>query len=98
MHDKGNNTPYFKIFSACYLNRFVCWIFWIENHASLPHESLAIVLLIVAHALRHVQTAKPERAPAPQPTLQLTPELIQELRALLLPTTVSEEQPETPQL
>jgi hypothetical protein len=56
------------------------------------------VLLIVAHALRHVQSVKPEIAPAPQPTLQLTPELIQELRALLLPTTVSEEHQETPQL
>lgn len=73
-------------------------------HVFVPVEALiwirsvAIVLLIVAHALRHVQTSKPEITPAPQPTLQLTPELIQELRALLLPTTVSEEQPETPQL
>lgn len=73
-------------------------------HVFVPVEaliwirSIAIVLLIVAHALRHVQSVKPDTAPGVQPTLQLTPELLQELRVLLLPTTVSEQRRETPQL
>ncbi len=78
-------------------------------HVFVPVEvliwirSVAIVLLIVAHALRHVSAAKTEEhtsiQPAAQPTpLILTPELIQELRVLLTQTTVSEEQQETPQI
>ncbi len=77
-------------------------------HVFIPVEvliwirSVAIVLLIVAHAMRHVSGQKPagdREAPARQPaSLVLTPELLQELRVLLSQTTVSEEQPETPQI
>jgi len=75
-------------------------------HVFIPVEvliwirSVAIVLLIVAHAMRHVHAQKLSAAEAgstPQP-LVLTPELINELRVLLAQTTVSEEQPETFQI
>jgi len=75
-------------------------------HVFVPVEALiwirsvAIVLLIVAHALRHVSSQKTTEnvhAPAPQ-HIVLTPELLNELRVLLSQTTVSEEQPETPQI
>src|SRR5205085_6030172 len=60
-------------------------------HVFIPVEaliwirSIAIVLLIVAHALRHVQLepeqSAPEAVPAPQPTpMVLTPELVGALR------------------
>src|SRR5712691_7166853 len=76
-------------------------------HVFIPVEvliwirSLAIVLLIVAHALRHVQLepeqSAPAAVPAPQPTpLVLTPELVDALRVALAQITVPEE-PETPQ-
>src|SRR6266702_1692024 len=77
-------------------------------HVFIPVEALiwirsvAIVLLIVAHAMRHVSSQKPAtyvQAPVLQPApLVLTPELLQELRLLLTQTTVSEEQQETPQI
>src|SRR6266704_321568 len=77
-------------------------------HVFVPVEvliwirSVAIVLLIVAHAMRHVSSQKPAtdgHAPVPQPApLVLTPELLSELRMLLTQTTVSEEQQETPQI
>ncbi len=73
-------------------------------HVFVPVEaliwirSLAIVLLIVAHAMRHVQMKKTEEEPsAPaqvieqQPQFVLTPEMIDQLRQLLMPTTVEEE-------
>jgi hypothetical protein len=68
-------------------------------HVFVPVEaliwirSLAIVLLIVAHALRHVQVTKPEAEAQPQPaTLPIvTPELLENLRVLLSQTTVTEE-------
>jgi hypothetical protein len=75
-------------------------------HVFIPVEvliwirSVAIVLLIVAHAMRHVHAQKFSAAEAgriPQPIV-LTPELVNELRMLLTQTTVSEEQPETPQI
>ncbi len=75
-------------------------------HVFIPVEvliwirSVAIVLLIVAHAMRHVHAQKLSAAEAgstAQP-LVLTPELISELRVLLAQTTVSEEQPETFQI
>jgi hypothetical protein len=75
-------------------------------HVFVPVEALiwirsvAIVLLIVAHAMRHVHAQKLSAAVAgstPQP-LVLTPELLQELRMLLSQTTVSEEQPEKLQI
>ncbi len=76
-------------------------------HVFIPVEvliwirSVAIVLLIVAHALRHVHAQKFSAAEAPgsipQPMV-LTPELVNELRMLLAQTTVSEEQPEPPQI
>ncbi len=78
-------------------------------HVFVPVEvliwirSVAIVLLIVAHAMRHVSATKAEEHTSIQPAAQpipliLTPELINELRVLLSQTTVSEEQPETPQI
>jgi hypothetical protein len=78
-------------------------------HVFVPVEvliwirSVAIVLLIVAHALRHVSATKTEEHTSIQPAAQpasivLTPELLQELRVLLTQTTVSEEHQETPQL
>jgi len=77
-------------------------------HVFVPVEALiwirsvAIVLLIVAHAMRHVSSQKPAEdihAPVVQPApLVLTPELLQELRVLLTQTTVSEEQPEPRQI
>src|ERR1700676_3470171 len=65
-------------------------------HVFVPVEaliwirSIAIVLLIVAHALRHVQVTKPESGAQPQQaTLPLvTPELLENLRVLLAQTTV----------
>ena len=73
-------------------------------HVFIPVEvliwirSVAIVLLIVAHAMRHVQAGRTKAGDeAPQP-LVLTPELVHELRVLLTQTTVSEEQPETRQI
>jgi hypothetical protein len=77
-------------------------------HVFVPVEALiwirsvAIVLLIVAHAMRHVSGQKPSdviQAPAPQAApIVLTPDLVSELRMLLAQTTVSEEQTETPQI
>jgi hypothetical protein len=77
-------------------------------HVFVPVEvliwirSVAIVLLIVAHALRHVSSQKPIEAvqtPAPQATpIVLSPELVQTLRVLLAQTTVSEEQSENLQI
>src|SRR5713226_717920 len=77
-------------------------------HVFIPVEvliwirSIAIVLLIVAHAMRHVSSHKraeelPALAPQSTPII-LTPELVETLRVLLAQTTVSEKQPETPQL
>ncbi len=63
-------------------------------------RSLAIVLLIVAHALRHVQVNKPkeEQAPTQEPQpLVITSDLIEILRGLLSQTTVIEE-PQAPPL
>jgi len=74
-------------------------------HVFVPVEaliwirSIAIVLLIVAHAMRHVQIAKPQEetivAPAQvieqQPPFVLTPEMVHQLREVLIQTTVAEE-------
>jgi hypothetical protein len=75
---------------AAYLHVFVPveTLIWIR--------SLAIVLLIVAHALRHVQTepehAAPAQATTPQPIpIVLTPVLVDALRAALAQVTVAEE-------
>jgi hypothetical protein len=76
-------------------------------HVFVPVEaliwirSLAIVPLIVAHAIRHVELRK--LAPAPTPPGQaapfgITPELLDNLRVLLTQTTVSETHRETPML
>ncbi len=77
-------------------------------HVFVPVEALiwirsvAIVLLIVAHALRHVssqQQSEEVQTPAAQSTpIVLTPELVETLRVLLAQRTVTEEQPETPQI
>jgi hypothetical protein len=79
------------------------------GHVFLPVEvliwvrSLVIVLLIVAHAMRHVQgepaPPTPVQVDTPQPTqLVLTPELIDALRAALVQVTVSEEPQASPAL
>jgi len=72
-------------------------------HVLVPVEaliwirSLSVVLLIVAHAMRHVHHERAEiETPAspplpPSPSLVLTPEVVDALRALLAQTTVSEE-------
>src|SRR5258708_7453887 len=73
-------------------------------HVFVPVEaliwirSIAIVLLIVAHAMRHIQIAKKETPNATPALTVLTPELLTQLRILLAQTTVSQEQPETPQI
>jgi hypothetical protein len=77
-------------------------------HVFVPVEALiwirsvAIVLLIVAHALRHVSSYAPAASiqpPKPQSkALVITPELLSDLRVLLTQTTVSEEHTETPQI
>src|SRR5947209_11587358 len=81
---------------AAYLHVFV------PVEALIWIRSIAIVLLIVAHAMRHVSSQKQAEGvqiPAPQvPPLVLTPELLNELRVLLTQTTLSEEQPVTPQI
>lgn len=62
-------------------------------------RSVVIVLLIVAHALRHVQMEQPHQEKQIVPPVSvITPELLNELRALLSQTTVSEECPVTPLL
>jgi len=72
------------------------------GHVFIPVEvliwvrSLVIVLLIVAHAMRHVQRepahTMPTQVSAQQPpSLVLTPELVDALRAALAQVTVSEE-------
>lgn len=71
------------------------------GHVFVPVEaliwirSLAIVLLIVAHALRHVQQEPDQEAPnqtsTPPTSLVLTPELVDALRAILAQVTISEE-------
>ena len=58
-------------------------------------RSIAIVLLIVAHALRHVQAEQPQEQQREQPLPELTPELLHELEVLLRQTSVVEEQSET---
>jgi hypothetical protein len=71
------------------------------THVFIPVEaliwirSLAIVLLIVAHALRHVHPQEPHPR---QPIPALTPEQVHQLRVLLSQTSVTEMQPETPQI
>ncbi|SRR5579875_300369 len=71
-------------------------------HVFVPVEaliwirSMAIVLLIVAHALRHVHRERSEAkqealSTSPPAPLVVTPELLDALRALLAQTTVSEE-------
>lgn len=77
---------------AAYLHVFV------PVEALIWIRSIAIVLLIVAHALRHVSTARIEEGtiklpPSAQQPIQLeiTPELIETLRSLLFETLVTEE-------
>ncbi|MBO0780052.1 MAG: hypothetical protein J2P37_14610 [Ktedonobacteraceae bacterium] len=75
-------------------------------HVFIPVEfliwirSLVIVLLIVAHALRHVPPASPAPTQAntpPSTPIALTPELVETLRAALTQVTVSQE-PQIPAL
>ncbi len=72
-------------------------------HVFVPVEaliwirSLAIVLLIVAHAMRHVSIHTTEQQPLTQETI-LTPQIVETLRSLILEVTVTQEQQETPQI
>src|SRR5258708_38986548 len=73
-------------------------------HVFVPVEaliwirSIAIVLLIVAHAMPHVHFAKNDIPHATPALTTLTPEILTQLQVLLAQTTVSQEQPETPQI
>jgi hypothetical protein len=77
-------------------------------HVFVPVEALiwirsvAIVLLIVAHALRHVSSQKPTeevQATTPQAApIVISPELVETLRVLLAQRTVTEEQQAPPQI
>ncbi len=78
-------------------------------HVFIPVEaliwvrSIVIVLLIVAHAIRHVQLTAPKaEAPAhleqPAPAYEITPELVTMLRSLIAEVTVREVQEEPLQL
>jgi cytochrome c oxidase subunit IV len=77
-------------------------------HVCVPVEvliwirSVAIVLLIVAHAMRHVSSQKVIQdvgAPASQSApIAISPELVETLRVVLAQTTVAEEQPEQLQI
>lgn len=73
-------------------------------HVFVPVEALiwvrsfVIVLLIVAHALRHVQTNE-HQAQAKEPAIPaVTPELLNELRLLLSSTSVTEEHQQPQQI
>ncbi|HEU5379614.1 MAG TPA: hypothetical protein VFV38_29680 [Ktedonobacteraceae bacterium] len=74
------------------------------THVFIPVEALiwvrsfVIVLLIVAHALRHVQTREEQEKHTEQPLQAVTPQLLNELKALLSSTSISEEQQEQPNL
>jgi hypothetical protein len=82
--------------NAAYIHVFV------PVEALIWIRSVAIVLLIVAHAMRHVSGQKQtedKEAPISQPApFVLTPDLVAELRVLLTQTSVTEELPETPQI
>ena len=71
-------------------------------HVFVPVEaliwirSIAIVLLIVAHAMRHVSIHSTEQQPHIQ-EITLTPQIVETLRSLILEVTVTKEQ-ETPQI
>jgi hypothetical protein len=73
-------------------------------HVFVPVEaliwirSIAIVLLIVAHAMRHVHFAKNDTPHATPALTALTPEILTQLQILLTQTTVSQEHSETPQI
>ena len=56
------------------------------------------MLLIVVHALHHVQLRETTETQPKQLPPVLTPELVSELRVLLAQTCVTEKHPETPQL
>jgi hypothetical protein len=76
---------------AAYLHVFV------PVEALIWIRSVAIVLLIVAHAMRHVQVEKPEAPVTAVPEAQaasivVTPELVATLRTLIAEVTVQEEQ------
>lgn len=74
------------------------------THVFIPVEALiwvrsfVIVLLIVAHALRHVQTTEELEKHREQSLPAITPELLNELKALLTATSVTEEHNEQPNL
>lgn len=74
------------------------------THVFVPVEALiwmrsfVIVLLIVAHALRHVQTQEHRAEQKAPPLSVVTPEFLNDLRALLSQPSVSEKHQVTPQI
>lgn len=77
--------------NAAYIHVFV------PVEALIWIRSIAIVLLIVAHAMRHIKLEKRQDQNAALPAL-VTPELISQLQVLLTQITVAEEKEETPQI
>jgi len=71
-------------------------------HVFVPVEaliwirSIAIVLLIVAHAMRHVSMKTKDENPLPR-EITLTPQVVEALRSLILEVTITQEQ-ETPRI
>jgi hypothetical protein len=70
-------------------------------------RSISVVLIIVAHAMRHVQIAETNQQTQPVPAqpqteqlirLEITPELIEALRQALTNVTVVEETPKQQQI
>jgi hypothetical protein len=76
--------------NAAYLHVFV------PVEALIWMRSLAIVLLIVAHAMRHVSMKTTDEKQHIQ-EITLTPQIVETLRSLILEVTVTQEQ-ETPQI
>jgi hypothetical protein len=70
------------------------------THVFIPVEALiwvrsvVIVLLIVAHALRHVTPTQEQEKHQQQPAPTITPELLTELKTFLAATSAAEEQQE----
>jgi hypothetical protein len=75
---------------AAYLHVFV------PVEALIWMRSLAIVLLIVAHAMRHISMKTTDEKQLIQ-EITLTPQIVETLRSLILEVTVTQEQ-ETPQI
>jgi hypothetical protein len=76
---------------AAYIHVFV------QVEALIRIRSLAIVLLIVAHSMRHVSIHTTEQQLLTQ-EITITPQIVETLRSLILEVTITQEQQETPQI